>query len=262
MQQTIYYIRLLLFLPLIPFMKRDGKNVRLQIPKLEEPKDITGKYPNDSTPSRHILFIGESTIAGVGVDSHADGIPGSFCKKYFELTGNPSSWTVIARSGYTAKQVNDKLLKLIPEKEYEFIIIGLGANDAFTLNSPNKWKTEIVKLISSLNNKFQNTPILFLNMPPIKEFPALTRILKLTIDNHVDLLGATLQSIVAQHKYVYYNSEKIRLDSWSRKYNLPFNDTTIYFSDGIHPAKNTYELWADSALEFLIDNNILSSRGC
>ncbi len=258
MYQVIYLLGLLFSIPLLPFLKLDGKKVRQSVPSLEPPSDINGTVPSDIKSEKNILFIGESTIAGIGVDSHADGIAGYFCKRYYELTGHPCSWTVTAKSGYTAAQVNKKLLKHIPSNNYDVIVIGLGANDSFTLNSPRQWGKEIKKLITYLQNEFKGTPVLFLNMPPIKAFPAMTGLLRLTIGNLVELLGARLKQIINKRSGVYFNAERIKLDTWSRKYELPINDPSVYFSDGIHPAQKTYEIWAYNAIEYLIRKGIIS----
>ena len=120
--------------------------------------------------------------------------------------------------------------------------MGLGGNDAFTLNSPSKWKFEIDTLIKSVKSKFPDSFIIFCNMPPIKEFPAFTSLIKFTIGNLVEVLGNELKEVVSYHKNVFYFAEKITFDSWIKKLDLK-KKKEDFFSDGIHPSKLTYQTW-------------------
>ncbi len=84
-----------------------------------------------------------------------------------------------AKSGYTALDVRDKLIPKIAEKETDLIVVGLGGNDAFGLNSPEIWAKHIQSLIWRIRMKFPDAPIAFLNMPPIKDFPAFTSLIQI-----------------------------------------------------------------------------------
>jgi lysophospholipase L1-like esterase len=63
------------------------------------------------------------------------------------------------------------------------------------------------------------------------------------IGNLVEILGKRLQTIIKNKPNVYYNSEVITLNTWSKKHNLPINNANIYFSDGVHPSELTYKVW-------------------
>ncbi|MEM6691861.1 MAG: GDSL-type esterase/lipase family protein, partial [Planctomycetota bacterium] len=85
-------------------------------------------------------------------------------------------WRVIARSGYTAQKVYEKLLPKVQSTQLDLIVIGLGGNDTFKLTPPNKWKRDIQRLILELRKRFPKTPIIFSNVPPIRSFPAFTKL--------------------------------------------------------------------------------------
>lgn len=232
-------------IPLLPFMYYQGKQIRANVPKLPEAEGVQGRCePNGKAQATlKVVSIGESTIAGVGVQTHEEGFTGTFANELSRLFNSNVAWKVYARSGYTARRVKEKLVPKITEDQVDLIIIGLGGNDAFTLNRPSKWKAEIRSLIESLDTKYPDTTIVFCNMPPIKEFPAFTPLIKFTVGNLVEILGEELQKAVDDYENVFYFGEKITLQGWIDKFQ--FNKSKEdFFSDGIHPSKLTYQTWA------------------
>ena len=238
-----YILGAIVSVPLLPFLYFQGKSIRKKVPKLPEAKEPRGFVNGNFNTTLNILSIGESTIAGVGVDFHKNGFTGALAKTLStELKAN-INWRVYARSGYTVERLCKKIIPKIEETSTDIIIVGMGGNDAFTLNSPKKWSEAIEELINLLEIKFPETPIFFTNMPPIKEFPAFTKPIKFVIGNLVEILGEKLQVIVKDKKNVFYYNEVITLENWSKKHSLPTNNAKIYFSDGVHPSKLTYNVW-------------------
>ncbi|WP_222843458.1 SGNH/GDSL hydrolase family protein [Roseivirga misakiensis] len=193
--------------------------------------------------------MGESTMAGVGVKTQAEGIPGAIANELSRLMQASVHWRVLAKSGYTAKTLNQKLVPKIDETP-DIIAISLGGNDAFTLNSPKKWQNDIQFLINNLRARFPDTPIAFMNMPIIKEFPAFTPTIRFVVGGLVELLGDALAKVVAQNKGVYFSSEIMDLVIWSKRYNVK-EDKSAFFSDGVHPAKLTYQVWGKDFARFI-----------
>ncbi|MEM9078524.1 MAG: SGNH/GDSL hydrolase family protein [Bacteroidota bacterium] len=242
---TKYLAGALISIPLLPLMYYQGKRIRSKVPQLPEAKGIEGEYLQNGSSSNllNVISIGESTIAGVGVETHEEGFTGTFAKEISRLFHIGVKWKVYARSGYTARRVEQKIIPKIKEKQVDLIVVGLGGNDAFTLNRPSKWKNEVRGLIASLQAKFPEAIIVFCNMPPIKEFPAFTPLIKFTIGNLVEILGEELQKVVSEFKDVYYFGDKVTLEGWMEKFQLNVKKED-FFSDGVHPSKLTYQTWA------------------
>ncbi|MGD1846230.1 MAG: SGNH/GDSL hydrolase family protein [Salibacteraceae bacterium] len=240
-----YFIGTLITLPLLPILYFQGKSIRAKVPPLPEATGHEGTCENPSSNRKHIrvIALGESTIAGVGVATHQEGFTGAFAKELSYLLGTSVDWKVYARSGYTAQKVVDRLLPKITESQADVIVIGLGGNDAFTLNRPSKWASSIRSLIASLQHQFPNAILVFCNMPPIKEFPAFTPLIKFTIGNLVEILGERLQTIVREYENVYYFEEKITVEGWMEKFQVQ-GTSKDFFSDGVHPSQLTYQTWA------------------
>ncbi len=248
-----YLIGKMIAMPLLPIMYFQAKNIRATIPKLPEAKGSTGVVNIGAQKSLNMLVIGESTVAGVGVENHDEGFSGTLARELAKANDSNVNWKVYAKSGYTAKKVADYIVDKIGEKEIDLIVVGLGGNDAFTLNSPKRWSLHILELVNKLRTKFGEVPIVFTNMPPIKEFPAFTSLIKFVIGNLVEILGKTLQHITKNDDNLFYNAEIITVAGWVKKLNLK-EDKKDFFSDGVHPSKFTYQVWAKDLSGFIIEN--------
>ncbi|MDC0176861.1 SGNH/GDSL hydrolase family protein [Polaribacter sp.] len=241
----------LISLPLFPLLYFQGRNIRKKVPRLPEAKEPKGFVNGDFKRTLEIVCIGESTFAGVGVEYHKNGFTGSLANTLSTKLKSNIKWRVYAKSGYTVKQVCEKIIPTIEETAIDIIVIGMGGNDAFTLNSPKKWTSDINDLVNSIQSKFPNTPIYFANMPPIKEFPAFTKSIKFVIGNLVEILGKELKKFTDNKPNVYYNNEIVTLKKWSKRHSLPTDNSKLYFSDGVHPSKLTYHVWGEEMGDFI-----------
>lgn len=249
-----YLLSVPLIIPCLPILYLQGKRIRKEVPELPEAVQPYGlaipRKQNLDRPFR-LITLGESTIAGVGVQTHEEGFSGTIAKELAQQLERPVSWKVYAKSGYTAKRKAFKLVPLIEEKEVDLILIGTGGNDAFHLNTPRAWRQAIRKLIQSIREKFPKTPLAFLNMPPIKTFPAFTSLIKFSIGNLVEILGEELEKITNAYPKVYYNAEIISPKGWPQKLGIEAAEND-FFSDGVHPSKLTYQLWAKDFCQYML----------
>lgn len=255
-----YTIGAILYFPLLPVMYFQAKKIKNSVPKLPEAEGIEGRSTNSQPTLRtlRMLAIGESTIAGVGVQTHQEGFTGTLADTLSQYLSADIIWKVYARSGYTAKRVTQKIIPKITETKIDLLIVGIGGNDAFTLNKPERWKKEVKELIINLKEKFPNAPIVFCSMPPIKEFPAFTSLIKATIGNLVEILGEELIEVIKEFDNVYYNHDIITINSWNKKFGLDYN-ASYYFSDGVHPSKFAYQTWAKDLADIIVNQEKLKN---
>lgn len=247
-----YYLGAVISIPLLPILYYQGKKIRASVPVLPEAKNPNGYLKTSSNKTLKVITIGESTIAGVGVDFHKNGFTGALAKEITAKTGVSILWKVYAKSGYTVKMISKRIIPKLEETNADIIILGFGGNDAFTLNSPDLWIFQINNLIKKLKKKYPKTPIYFSNMPPIKEFPAFTKTIRFVIGNLVELLGKRLSKRLKNTQNVYFNNETITLESWIQKYNINGNIDS-FFSDGVHPSLVTYQVWGKDMANFIIN---------
>lgn len=140
--------------PLLPLIYLQSKKIKKETPRLPEARDPKGYLKVASLKTLKIIAIGERTIAGVGVDFHKDGFIGALVTEIASKKDVSVLWRVYAKSGYTARLVRTKLIPSIEETNADAIIVGLGANDAFKLHSPNLWMLQVNLLIKTLKKSF------------------------------------------------------------------------------------------------------------
>lgn len=241
----IYFIGLLLISPMLPLLYIQGKRVKKRIPRLSEARNPRGNSTTaeESGKGLKMVVIGESTMAGVGVETHDEGFSGCLAGELSRIWGLDVEWSVHARSGYTVQELTEEILPEIHENGVDLIVVGVGANDAFALNSTWKWKIHITKMIKNVRLRYPTAAIVFSQMPPIKEFTAFTPLMKFVMGNLVELYGRILERITINLENVHYVNEVITINSWAEKFSLEAHKSE-FFSDGVHPSRLTYETWA------------------
>lgn len=252
--QLKYIVGGMLSIPIMPIMYFQGKSIKKSIPKLPA---ATGEQGVEGHAARqlNLLTLGESTMAGVGVDTHENGFTGALAKE-IATQGYTVNWKVVAESGYSAAKVKDLLLPQINGPQPDLIVIGLGGNDAFELNSPLRWRKDMEGVLSQLSETFPTANIVCTNMPPIKAFPAFTKTIRFVIGNLVELLGDELNKLTKNFDRVYYVEKQLKLDDWLNAFDEP---KTVYdfFSDGVHPSPLTYQTWGQQVGKYIIENRFL-----
>ena len=237
-------------------MYAQGRRIRATVPKLPEATGTSGRINNGQLTDFQLLTIGESTVAGVGVRTHQEGFTGTLARELATNMARSVTWRVYAKSGITAERVPDELLSKVTEPSADLIVVGLGANDAFAGYPPSRWRRDMRTIIEQLRGQFPTTPIAFANMPPIKEFPAFTPLIKWTIGNLIEWYAAELADLAGEYAKVYFNDEIITFDKWVR-YGAGQRPTADFFSDGVHPSKLTYQTWAVDFNQFLQAQKVL-----
>ena len=249
-----YLIGKLLAIPLLPVMFLQSKWIRRGMPNLPEAEDLIDSVGQSGVPQNEavkLLFLGESSVAGIGVKSHHQSLVGAVSKTLAKGMNTQVQWDVVAKSGYSVKMLNEKLIPQIKDKNPDLIIVGMGANDAFQLNSLKGWRRDIKALIKNIRTTHPETPIFFANMPPVIDFPVLTNLLQFFLGNLVILFGNELSRIVPHYQKVWYNEQRITLKGFKAisDENYEVND---FFSDGVHPSGLTYRIWGELMGEYIL----------
>lgn len=250
-----FFLHVLKSIPLLPIIYFQGKKIRKKIQFLPEAKNPEGFVNIDSDKNLRILFIGESSFAGVGVENHKNGFAGHFSNEFGKEFQHNINWKVYAKTGYNIAKIQRKIIPVINENACDLLVIGIGGNDTFELTQPKPWRESVQILINDLQKKFPETPILFAQLPTIEVFPAFTKQMKFVLGNHKDLLARHLNIQVLKNKNTYFPTEKINVKEWLGK--LKEGQTASeFFSDGIHPSEICYEWWAKDCVAFLSHSNI------
>ncbi len=112
-------------------------------PSDSSPATTSGPYPDK------ILLLGNGALAGWGVRSHNDAIPGHLARALTSRTRHPAE--VHLRMDHTITITTiASLLVNVEMAEFDAIVIVCGASDALQLLPPHKWDTAMRTLIQTL----------------------------------------------------------------------------------------------------------------
>ncbi|MCR9201674.1 MAG: SGNH/GDSL hydrolase family protein [Planctomycetaceae bacterium] len=242
--------------PLLPLMYLQGRRIRAAVPELPEATGPSGTSGQQSSRPFHLVSLGESTVAGVGVATHEQGLTGHFARRLSSLMERPVHWDVFARSGYTASRAASGLIPRIPQRPTDLVLIGLGGNDAFSLRSPERFVRDMQTAIDAVRERLGSVPILIASLPPIGDFPAFPWLIRRVMGGLIGLYCEQLHAAVAQLPGVEFCEERVTFASWIEKYpsDLCVDD---FFSDGVHPSEVTYQSWGEDLADAVIARGLL-----
>lgn len=246
---------------LLPVLVLQGLWVRkrtLKLPEAAHPD--RGEY-GDRNPAISILGIGDSVIAGVGVDNLEDALTAQVAKSTSERIGRQVSWRIEGKQGDRVADLLAKYARAVPGvgsgplfsesgeligQEVpggmlpDYVIVSIGVNDVSHLTSLTRWHFEVTQLIAELREKF-SVPILFLGIPPMGKFPALAHPLKFALGVRAAMLDQTIQRAAELLTDVYWlNTNKF------------FNQGHIAL-DGYHPSVSGCQILGEKIAEKLLE---------
>jgi len=236
--QIRYILGAIAVLPFVPFLYLQSRYVRRAVGRLPDAAgDAVGKHGAHGETIK-LLAIGESTVAGVGANNHAEALTGQFAKHLSAATGKTVYWQALGESGITVKNALKRLVSNLPEPQMDVILVALGGNDVFGLSSPRKWRREMTKLLEILRRKYPNAEILLANVPMVRDFRAMPNPLRYVLSSLAKLQHFNSREFITPlERVVYFDAVKAVDDD--------------FFSDGIHPSATGYDLWARDMVKFM-----------
>lgn len=212
-------------LPLFPWIMRQGKRVKastLRLPEAAGPFCVDKNTPAADLPA--LLHIGESTVAGVGVEHLQDG----FSAAVYRATDIFGDCHILGRNGWKAGDfIQSGLLTEQCLPADAVLLITLGVNDTTGFTSLRRWQQNIRALV-------QQTPparaVFFTQVPAMQQFPALPAPLNWLLGLRAWQLDKALQILCAQQGWHHLPSTLKIPPQWMA-------------ADGYHPNAVGYDQW-------------------
>ena len=238
--ESLTPLRVLASLALIaaPVYIVQGRRLRRNTPRLPEAPEPRHGQIAGNDPSLKLLAIGESPLAGVGVDSADETVIARLGEKLASITGRVAHWSIIARGGVTAAETVDQLLPQVPEERIDLVLIGLGVNDCLQLTPTRRWQAQLRALIDGLTDRCQPGLVALAGVPPMKHFPALPRPLADMLGLRARLLDAAATEVASSYERVVH--VPMSFDGRSPE---------LFCHDGFHPCAHGHRVWAEQLLQ-------------
>lgn len=227
-----------------PIYWLQGRLVRRRTPRLDEaPGERSGSLPG-SQPSLHIVGLGESPMAAVGLDDQDAGVVPRLASLLADRSGRGVEWRTAARSGATARFTREVLLPQAGSGRVDHVIVALGVNDCLALSSSRGWRDELALLTAAIREHLDPQAIIFTGVPPMRRFPALPMPLAAMLGFRARLLDTVLAQFVERDNSLVH-----------APMNFVKRPDGLFCRDGFHPNERAHSLWAAQLAGIISDRS-------
>jgi lysophospholipase L1-like esterase len=237
MKYRLFQLRLLTQLP---FLVAEAKHLHRHDPKLpaRSSRVVLGEG------NKHILLLGESTVAGLGASSLTTTLAGNFHR----LLGPDFSVETVGKKGMRAKQMHDWYLqhRQSPPAKTNGIFIFLGANDCFKLTSPSDYRQQLGQLLRELQSNSCPDWIYLADIPPVHLFPAFSKKMCFFLERQRSYLRLEMERLAKEQSNLIFHP-----------LNLPLQPD-FFSEDLVHPSDKGYQKIAELAFAELSNRSIFS----
>ena len=204
----------------------------------ESAPSVTGKFGDPNYPPLHIVMLGDSTAAGIGVTRVEDSVGGHLArllaneKRYVTLSGVAVSGS---RVGDLGPQVSRALLS-----HPDVAVLLIGSNDATHGTPPRQVRPALVGAIRRL--RAAGVPVVIGTCPDLGAARAIARPLR-------DLLAAYGRLIAEVEAEAGKHEGAVVVDlAEATGPVFRAEPQATLSSDGFHPSSAGYDLWARAIL--------------
>ena len=227
----------LAFAPLSPLLIAQGRRVQRDTPRLPPAHGpVKGECgASDDAPALSVLLFGESTVAGVGASSHAEGLAGQVGEHLAAATGRRVRWHALGLSGATVARASERLLAEVPRESTDLIVLAFGVNDTIEHTTPGRFAAGVARLVEAIRARAGPAPALISAAPPMRQFPNLPRPLNLYLGARAALLDAAVGRMLPRDAAQIVPRLAI--------------ERRLFARDGFHPSPAGYRVWAQLLVE-------------
>ncbi len=231
---------------LLPVLLAQAAYVRRHVLQLPEPPGARSGVIGDGPPLR-LLIIGDSSAAGVGVQTQAEALLGRVTSRLSQVAR--VEFDLVARTGAKTAEALGWLDDL-PRDAYDVVVTALGVNDVTKATPLRRWLSLQARLLDRLETEFGARRIIVSGLPPMGQFPLLPQPLRWAMGRRALWFDKHLHRLVTRRPAC--SPVTIRLG---------LNDTNMS-ADGFHPGPSVYAAWADEiCAAVLADQALLDHVG-
>ncbi len=204
----------------------------------DEPFVLDGRYGAGTRRLLRVLWLGDSTAAGVGASSPAATLPVQVARRL----DRPVELTVLAVSGDRVGDVLDDQMQRVAAAQPDLILISVGTNDVTHLTSVADFGDRYRSLVRRLPD---DSEIVLLGVPDLGSPRRFAQPLR----SIAGVQGRRLDEVVE----AVAHDEELRYVDIAASTGPAFRDEpSRYFSaDRYHPSDEGYRLWADAVVAVL-----------
>lgn len=213
-----------------PLLLVQGLWVRMRTPLLPEADGPRrGRFGHG--PLLHLLVLGDSSAAGVGVRSQPEALLGRLTRALGR--DHTVAYRLVARTGATTADALDFLARADIGPQ-DVVVTALGVNDLTAGRPISAWLADQQRLIDIVRERLNPRVILVSGLPPVHRFPALPQPLRWYLGLGARAFSAALAELARCADVLF----------------LPLDftlDVSQMATDGFHPGAGVYREWGRRA---------------
>ncbi len=190
----------------------------------------------DAVPLR-LLVLGDSTAAGVGVATQADGLPGRLAVALAARLERPVAWRAVGRNGATTRDILATFVDEAFSEPYDLLFLSIGANDALTLRAAGAYARDLRRILHLARQHQPDALVLVSSMPSFGQFDLLPQPLRTSLLRHALNLERAGRSVVSGDPH------------WRMSSQPPPYVEGFFADDAFHPGVVGYREWAEWAVD-------------
>lgn len=222
-KRPLFWLSLPLLLPQGLWLKRTARRLP---PAAGPTSGVVG-----SGPTRRLLLVGDSIIAGVGVEQLADALPGQLARALAERHRCRVEWHAHGDNGASCADLL-RQLPSIPAVKADWIFVSVGVNDVTRLTTARAWRQQLIALLTALTIHSPQAQILLAGVPPMQRFPALPSPLRQAFGWRAGRLDRVGRQVAADIENVSHLPTPVP------------DDPAAFAIDGYHPNAMACAVWA------------------
>lgn len=192
----------------------------------------------------NLLVIGDSSVAGVGLDHTTNGLTCKMAHKIAEVTGQPVKWRAAGSNSATSSQIRDVVVPNLPHADYTHIYISIGFNDLKNFRSGKAWKKGFGELIYALRTKYPHARIYWSNLMSPMNVPALSWALGAVLEPRRQMINRVGTQLCHERGAIAISV-------------TPGITPEGFCEDGIHAEPIGNQHWVDHVVSELVQGNLL-----
>jgi lysophospholipase L1-like esterase len=220
--------------PLAPWLAWQGWRAIRTVPRLPPPREPGGRIDGNA-PEFRLLGLGDSTIAGIGCESHAHALTGAVASRLAARSGRAVVWHARGVSGATAADVRRTLLADALAWGAHAVVLSVGVNDAVRGRRPGAFADDLRAIADAFARARPAVRVIYAGMPPIGSAPALSPPLSALLARRARRLRAAADGALSARAQVVLFPDSLAAEA--------------FCSDGFHPGEVGCAAWSEWVVE-------------
>ena len=225
--RTLWWLPTLAALPVLLPLAIHTRRTALRLPPASG--SATGQA-GQGEPMLRLLAIGESTVAGVGVDKLGQALTAQVAEALAE-GGRAVRWSAFGENGITAHEAAERLLPAALQESAELVLLVFGVNDTTHFSSQSQWLDGLTRLADAWQAR--GAQVVVTAVPPLGHFSALPWLMRRLLGWRGRILDRELRAL-AQRLGLHYCAAGVEFEA------------EFLAEDGYHPSALGYRAWARS----------------